>query len=72
MHRLTKNINYGIPGISHILLKNFMNDNNLKTAINLAIPELTIQNYNDFQTNILNLNEISKLLLEILLHQVMR
>lgn len=54
MHRLTKNINYGIPGISHNLLKKFMNDNNLKTAINFAIPELTNQNYNDFQTNILN------------------
>ena len=52
MHRLTKSINYGIPGISHKLLKNFINDNNLNTAIKSAIPDLTSQNYNDFQVAI--------------------
>ena len=54
MYRLKKNIRYGIPGIPHKLLKNFINDNNLNTAIKSAIPNLTSQNYNDFQQNVLN------------------
>ena len=54
MHKLTKNINSGIPGISHRLLKKFINDNNLNSAINDALPILSNINHKNFQKNVLN------------------